>query len=81
MIMDKKPKAKKTISLEAHIDDKLTQVCGYLGLSIHSYLVAKVGEVVTRDFAQFQLGSTMDSQGEFMRQITQILKDEKITKD
>jgi hypothetical protein len=78
---DKNPKAKKTISIEAHIDEKLTQVCGHLGCSIHSYLVAKVGEAVSRDFVQFQLGSTMNSQDEFMRLMTQILTDEKITKD
>ncbi len=78
---DKNPKAKKTINLEAQIDERLTKVCGHLGMSIHSYLVARIGEAVSRDFVQFQLGSTMDSQGEFMRQMTQILKDEKITKD
>lgn len=72
---DKSPKAKKTINLEAHIDERLTKVCGHLGMSIHSYLVAKIGESVSRDFVQFQLGSTMDSQGEFMRQMTQLLND------
>lgn len=78
---DKNPKAKKTISIEAHIDEKLTQVCGHLGCSIHSYLVAKVGEVVSRDFVQFQLGSTINSQDELIRLMTQMLKDEQHKKD
>lgn len=71
--MDKNPKVKKTINLEAHIDERLTRVCGHLGCSVHSYLVAKIGEAVSKDFVQFQLGNSMDVQQEFMRVMTQQL--------
>lgn len=72
--VEKNPKAKKTISLEAHVDERLTKVCSYLGCSIHSYLIAKVGEAVSRDFVQFQLGNNIDSQQELMKLITGMLQ-------
>lgn len=63
----KAAKVKKTINIDAHVSERLSEVCDYLGVTPHAYLLARVGECVSRDYVQFQVGRSVDINEELLR--------------
>jgi hypothetical protein len=49
--IERKPttKVKRAISLSAKLDADLVELCGFLGLSTHAYLVAEAAKAIQRD--------------------------------
>lgn len=76
----KATKIKKSISIEAHVNDRLMEVCQYLGVTPHAYLVARVGESISRDHVQFQVGKNVDINEKLLGLFTSVVSDEKSTK-
>ena len=62
--VDKSPKVKKSINIDAHIDERITKVAHHLGCTPHSYLVAKIGEAVSRDFVKTKKTKKDQKKGE-----------------
>lgn len=77
----KPTKIKKTINIDAHISDRLIEVCDYLGVTPHAYLVARVGECVSRDYVQFQVGKSVDINEEMLKLLASAFSGEKSTKE
>lgn len=63
-------KKKRSISLTPKLDDELEELCDYLGVSAHAYLVTEVAKIIQRDRLTFLAKNSISGMMDRFNEIT-----------
>jgi hypothetical protein len=64
-------KIKRAISLSAKLDGDLVELCEYLGISTHAYLVSEAAKAIQRDRLTFLAKNSMEQMTEQFRKLAE----------
>ena len=64
-------KIKRAISLSTKLDADLVELCDYLGLSTHAYLVAEAAKAIHRDRLSFLAKTSLQEMTEQFRKLAE----------